>query len=205
MTTAPVQHKQHQQHRVIYDFSTLGAFTDTGNEDAVDTLMATDGGEVTIANLNGKSFSIRTTHQANTGASAITVLFDTITGAHSAATNILTVGLSAAADTGASIAAILAAAFAGHGGAFSPAITAAGGTSFSSAFTVVLNGADSGPKEDFCANPKLGNCKIVLTQAEIGASGNSATPFFWTDDAEEHPASPSVQTFSNGTNTPFVS
>jgi len=179
------------------DFSTLGAFTDTGDEDAVDTLMATDGGEVTAADLNGKSFSIRTTHQANTGATAIKVLFDTSTGSHSAATNVLTVGLSAAADTGVSIATILAAAFTGHGGAFSPAITSTGGTDFGdpaadSAFTVALTTG---------ANEGLGNCKIVLTQAEIGASGNSATPFFWTDDAEEHPASPSVQTFSNGTST----
>ena len=176
------------------DFSTLGAFTATEDEDAVSTLMSGDGGEVTAADLNGKSFSIRTTHQANTGATAIKVLFDTSTGSHSAATNVLTVGLSAVVgNTGASLTGILAAAFAGHGGAFSPAITAAGGTSFASAFTVAAptTGANAG----------LGNCKIGLTQAEIGASGNSATPFFWTDDAEEHPASPSVQTFGNGTNT----
>jgi len=177
------------------DFSTLGAFTATGEEDAVDTLMATDGGEVTIANLNGKSFSIRTTHQATTGASAITVLFDTSVApaASSAATNILTAGLNAVADTGAALATALHTAFTAHGGAFAPAITAAGGTSFASAFTVAAPTTG--------ANEGIGNCKIILTQAEIGASGNSATPFFWTDDAEEHPASPSVQTFGNGTNT----
>ena len=175
------------------DFSTIGGFTATGDEDAVSTLMSGDGGEVTAANLNGKSFSIRTTHQATTGASAITVLFDTSTGSHSAATNILTVGLSAAANTGVSIATILAAAFAGHGGSFSPAITAAGGTSFSSAFTVAAptTGANAG----------LGNCKIVLTQAEIGASGNGGTPFFWTDADEEQTNAPNVQNFGNGTNT----
>ena len=177
------------------DFSTLGAFTDTGNEDAVDTLMATDGGEVTIASLNGKSFSMRTTHQATTGASAITVLFDTSAApaASSAATNILTAGLNGVADTGAALAAALGVAFAGHGGAFSPAITAAGGTSFASAFTVAAPTTG--------ANEGLGNCKIVLTQTEIGGSGNSATPFFWTDADTTQTHTPSVQTFSNGTNT----
>ena len=185
------------------DFSTLGAFTATGEEDAVDTLMSGDAGEVTIADLNGKSFSIRTTHQANTGAAAIKVEFDTsILPVNSvAATNVLTAGLNGVASTGAALATALEAAFTGHGGAFAPAITSTGGTSFGSAFTVVQNGADSGPPEDFCFNPHLGNCRIILTQAEIGAAGNSATPFFWTDDAEEHPASPEVQTFGNGTNT----
>ena len=177
------------------DFSTVSVFEATGDEDASDAFMLDDGGSITIANLNGKSFSIRTTHQVTQSIAPITVLFDTsvLPAASSAATTILTVGLSGVADSGSALATALHTAFTAHAGAFVPDVTSTGGTSFTDAFTV---GAPTTGK-----NTGFGNCRIDLTQRETGANGNSSTPKFWTDADNESLALPSFQTFASGSNT----
>tara|TARA_R100000008_G_scaffold55685_1_gene34194 strand:- start:455 stop:1708 length:1254 start_codon:yes stop_codon:yes gene_type:complete len=177
------------------DFSARDNFEETGNERAIDTLMSDDGGEVTIANLNGKSFTVKTKHQENTGVAPITVLFDTSVApaASSAATNILTAGLNGVANTGAALATALNTAFTAHGGAFSPAITSTGGTSFGSGFTVAAPTTG--------ANSNLGNCLIKLTQTEIGVQGDSGTPFFWTDADTAQTQKPRIEAFSGGSDS----
>lgn len=178
------------------DFSVASVFEATGDEDATDGFMLDDGGPVTIANLNGKSFSIRTTHQVTQSIVPITVLFDTsvLPAASSAATTILTVGLSGVADSGAALATAVHTAFTAHLGAFVPDLTsAAGSTDFSDAFTV--GALTTGKNEGF------GNCLITLTQTETGLNGNSGTPLFWTDEDEEKLLVPSWETFNGGSST----
>ena len=180
------------------DFSATSVFEATDDEDASDAWMLDDGSTgsgVTIANLNGKSFSIRTTHQVTQSIAPITVLFDTsvLPAASSAATTILTVGLSAVADSGSALATALHTAFTAHAGAFVPDVTSTGGTSFTDAFTVGT--PTTGKNTDF------GNCRIDLTQRETGANGNSSTPKFWTDEDNNRLPSPSFSSFAKGTNT----
>jgi hypothetical protein len=175
------------------DFSTVAVFEATGDEDATDAFMDDDGGTVTCAQLNGKTFSVRTTHQVTNSLDPITVKFDTSTGSHTASGKILTVGLSGVADTGVALATALRAAFTGHGGTFSPVITAAGGNTFSSAFTVsaLTTGKNTG----------FGNCSFSFSQAESGYNGNSGTPRFWTDEDNESLIIPSHQPMSKGSSS----
>ena len=177
------------------DFSTVAVFEATGDEDATDAFMDDDGGSVTCAQLNGKTFSIKTTHQVTDSLAPITVKFDTsiAPAASNAGTTILTVGLNGVADTGAALATALHTAFTAHVGTFVPAVTAAGGNTFSSAFTV--NAATTGKNTGF------GNCSITFTQKEAGLNGNSGTPSFWTDEDNDSLDIPAHQTMSGGSST----
>tara|TARA_R110002020_G_scaffold67434_2_gene177064 strand:+ start:4740 stop:5984 length:1245 start_codon:yes stop_codon:yes gene_type:complete len=174
------------------DFSTVAIFEATGDEDATDAFMDDDGGTVTCAQLNGKTFSVRTTHQVSNSLDPITVKFDTsiAPAASNAGTTILTVGLNGVADTGAALATALRTAFTAHVGTFAPAVTAAGGNTFSSAFTVSATTTGK--------NTGFGNCALSFTQIEAGINGNSGTPSFWTDDDNERTSMPSHQVMSGG-------
>ena len=176
------------------DFSNPAIFTATEDKQHPEGYMTNDGGDVTSASLNGKTFSIRTTHQVTNSLAPITVKFDSTTAAHTASGTTLTVGVSGAADNGATIATRLHTAFTAHGGTFTPDLTSTGGSNtFSDAFTVAALAE---------GKYKLhGNCKIGLTQKEAGYNGNSGTPFFWTDAADNSVDLPAFQPFSGGAST----
>ena len=178
------------------DFSAAAAFEAIDDEDPSDAFMLDDEGPVTIASLNNKSFTIRTTHQVTQGLAPITVLFYDSGGPtnHTAAGTTLQVDLFGVADSGSALAAAVHLAFVGHGGAFVPDITSTpGSTAFSNGFTI--GALTVGKNEGF------GDCLISLTQREAGLNGNSGTPFFWTDEDEEQVIPPSLQTFGGGTST----
>jgi len=181
------------------DFSAVSVFDATGDEDKTDALMKDDGGDVTIANLNGKSFSLRSTYQVSAGSNSITVLFDTsIAPAASTASGlILTAGLNGVADTGAALATAVHTAFTKAGIPFGSAVTSTGGTTFENAFTV--GSLTTGKNVVDPASPSL--AAFTLTQTEAGTYGNHGGPTFWTDVDKEKLAFPNHQVFGNGSDT----
>ena len=177
------------------DFSSLAVFEANEDGDAAEGFMDDDDGDVTCADLNGKTFSIKTTHQVTASLAPITVKFDTsiAPAASNAGATILTVGLNGVADTGDALAAALHTAFTAHVGNFAPAITSTGGTTFSSAFTV--NAPVPGK------NTTFDDCSITFTQKEAGYNGNSGTPLFWTDADNNNADIPAHQQMSKGSST----
>jgi len=185
--------KSPQSASATIDFSALAIFEATDDEDASDAFMDDDGGDATITTLHNKTFSIKTTHQVEYALHPITVKFDNTTAAHTASGTTLTVGINAAANEGEVIAARVHTAFTAHAGNFSPAVTAAGGTTFSSAFTVAAVAVGK--------NTTLGDCLVSITQTEAGLLGNSGTPAFWTDSDNDSVDMPAHQVMGGGSST----
>ncbi len=144
------------------DFSSKSVSVSTTEDAASNLYLSADGGDVPIADLNGKQFKLQSTHLASLSSSTtIFVKFDTSTTGHSVSGMTLTVGISGI-TTGAEVATKMSAAMTTHTGTFSTNVTSTGGNTFGSAFTVsIINGF----------NASVSGIKLV--QKEAGAGGNT--------------------------------
>jgi len=146
------------------DFSAL-ANTDGGTRQAY---MSGSGGNITAADLNGKSFEIESTYTGeNTTRKPIKIVFDSTTASHSDtnAPPTVTVGIQGITTDDGLAAAIKTACEAAD---FNPTqITSTSGTTFSSAFTITVSNGEN-----------TNNAKLTFTQTEKGTGGNNLTPSF---------------------------
>ncbi len=144
------------------DFSSKAVSVSTTEDAASNLYLSADGGDVPIADLNGKQFKVQSTHLASLSSSTtIFVKFDTSTTSNSVSGMTLTVGISGI-TTGAEVATKMSAAMTTHTGTFSTNVTSTGGNTFGSAFTVsIINGF----------NASVSGIKLV--QKEAGAGGNT--------------------------------
>ena len=98
------------------DFSSKAVSVSTTEDAASNLYLSADGGDVAIADLNGKQFKVQSTHLASLSSSTtIFVKFDTSTTSHSVSGMTLTVGISGI-TTGAEVATKMNAAMTTHTG-----------------------------------------------------------------------------------------
>lgn len=166
----------------------LSADTSGGGNDF---FMTGDGGAISIANLDDKTFEIATAYTNKSRVRApITIKFDKDTPSHTYATGqpLLTVGIQSV-STGADLASRVVAAFT-QNGSFNIQLTSTGSTSDTMLDALTISaGAGS--------VASTGNSKVTITSVELGPDGNNATPNFWSDNGVL--SKPKFELFGGGT------
>ena len=166
----------------------LSADTSGGGNDF---FMTGDGGAISIANLDDKTFEIATAYTNKSRVRApITIKFDKDTPSHTYATGqpLLTVGIQSV-STGADLASRVVAAFT-QNGSFNIQLTSTGSTSDTMLDALTISaGAGS--------VATTGNSKVTITSVELGPDGNNATPNFWSDNGVL--SKPKFELFGGGT------
>lgn len=161
------------------DFSAL-ANADGGVHQAYMT-----SGSVTVDDLHEKFFEIESTYTGeNTTRPPVRIKFNKNTASHTATNTPSTVhvGIQGITTDEALASAVKTAC---EAASFTQQLTTSGGTSFSSAFTIIVsNGL------------KTNNAKLTFTQTEKGSGGNNATPVFGTGFT---PYIPLYEDFAKGT------
>ena len=166
----------------------LSADTSGGGNDF---FMTGDGGAITIADLDDKTFEIATAYTNKSRVRApITIKFDKDTPSHTYATGqpLLTVGIQSV-STGADLASRVVAAFT-QNGSFNIQLTSTGSTS-----DTMLNALTISAGAGSIAS--TGNSKVTITSVELGPDGNNATPNFWSDNGVL--SKPKFELFGGGT------
>ncbi len=166
----------------------LSADTSGGGNDF---FMTGDGGAISIANLDDKTFEIATAYTNKSRVRApITIKFDKDTASHTYATGqpLLTVGIQSV-STGADLASRVVAAFT-QNGSFNIQLTSTGSTS-----DTMLNALTISAGAGSIAS--TGNSKVTITSVELGPDGNNATPNFWSDNGVL--SKPKFELFGGGT------
>lgn len=131
-------------------------------------MMTGDGGTVTANDLNDHYFVLHSLYTGSTnGLKGVKVLFDSSTASHSYANNppVATVGISGV-STGYDVATRVATAL--NAATFTDQLTTDGGTDFTDAFTIT---------QTTSIKSAAGNAKLVFTQVETGAAGNTEVSF----------------------------
>lgn len=175
-------------------------FVDFGRKATVNTqtetaealpYMGGDGGPMTVAQLNNKSFSLRSTYQDTSTSDSITVVFDSTTASHTSTAALITnVGIQGM-TTGQQIAAAVATALTAAN--YTPTVIATGGgTQFTDSFTIAVTAGQ------LTTLPGGNNTKVTITQKVAGLDGNTETPVFWTDSTGTSVTKPTFQEFLNG-------
>jgi len=166
----------------------LSADTSGGGNDF---FMSGDGGAISIAKLDDKTFEIGTAYTNKSRVRApITIKFDKDTASHTYATGqpLLTVGIQSV-STGADLASRVVAAFT-QNGSFNIQLTSTGSTSDTMLDALTISaGAGS--------VALTGNSKVTITSVELGPDGNNATPNFWSDNGVL--SKPKFELFGGGT------
>lgn len=172
------------------DFGRVATVNTQTETAAAMAYMTGDGGPVTVAQLNDKSFSLRSTYQKASTSDSITVKFNSGSGSHSTSGLVTSVGVQSL-TTGQQIAAAVVAALTAAN--YSPNVVATGGgTQFTDAFTIAqaagqlttLSGGN--------------NSKVTITQKEKGNDSNTQTPVFWTDSTGTNVTKPTFQEMQGG-------